>query len=69
MWATEIIWSALKNTISNKEQWIVGGDYNSSETFDKDWQDKHGIKFGIRSSGNKEILNRMHRLGFSRMPS
>lgn len=65
VWATEIIWSALKNTISNNEQWIVGGDYNSSETFDKEWQDKNGIKFGIRSSGNKEILDRMYEIGFT----
>lgn len=65
VWATEIIWSALKNTIANNESWIVGGDYNSSETFDKEWQDEHGIKFGIRSSGNKEILVRMNKLGFT----
>jgi len=65
VWATEIIWSALKNTISDNKSWIVGGDYNSSETFDKEWQDEHGIKFGIRSSGNKEILDRMNELGFT----
>lgn len=65
VWVTEIIWSALKNTISSNENWIVGGDYNSSETFDKDWQDKNRIKFGIRSSGNKEILDRMYELGFT----
>jgi exonuclease III len=64
VWATEIIWSALKNRISNDEQWIVGGDYNTSETFDKEWQDKNGIKFGLRSSGNKEILDRMYEIGF-----
>lgn len=65
VWATEIIWSALKNTIANNESWIVGGDYNSSETFDKEWQDEHGIRFGIRGSGNKEILSRMSDLGFT----
>lgn len=65
VWATEIIWSALKNTIKSDETWIVGGDYNSSETFDKEWQDRHGVKFGIRSSGNKEILDRMNKLGFT----
>src|SRR5690606_22160307 len=47
------------------EQWIVGGDYNSSETFDKEWQDEHGVKYGIRSSGNREIFNRMNALGFT----
>jgi exonuclease III len=65
VWATEIIWSALKHSISVNEQWIVGGDYNSSETFDKDWQDKNGKIFGIRSYGNKEILDRMQALGFT----
>ena len=64
VWGTEIIWSALKNTISNNEKWVVGGDYNISETFDKDWQDKNGMRFGIRSSGNKEILDRMCEMGF-----
>jgi len=39
VWVTEIIWSALKTIVSGKETWIVGGDYNSSETFDRDWQD------------------------------
>ena len=65
IWGTEIIWSALKNTISNNEQWVVGGDYNSSETLDREWQDKNGIKFRIRSSGNKEILDRMFDIGFT----
>ena len=65
VWPTEIIWSALKNTITNNEKWIVGGDYNISETFDKEWQDEHGMKFGIRSSGNKEILDRMRQIGFT----
>jgi len=63
VWPTEIIWSALKNTISNNEEWIVGGDYNISETFDKEWQDRNGVKFAIRSSGNKEILDRMYEVG------
>jgi exonuclease III len=64
VWATEIIWSALKNTVSNNEKWMVGGDYNSSETFDREWQDKNGVRFGLRSSGNKEILDRMENMGF-----
>lgn len=65
VWGTELIWSALKHTVSNNETWIVGGDYNSSETFDKDWQHKHGVRFGIRSSGNREIIDRMIELGFT----
>jgi exonuclease III len=65
VWATEIIWDALKNTVSSNEKWMVGGDYNSSETFDKQWQEKNAVKFGIRSSGNREILDRMHEIGFT----
>ncbi|MFH1544035.1 MAG: endonuclease/exonuclease/phosphatase family protein [Patescibacteria group bacterium] len=64
IWATEILWSALENTISEKEEWIVGGDYNSSETFDREYQIKHGLKGGIVSEGNKEIRDRMYELGF-----
>lgn len=65
IWGSEIIWSALKNVVSNNEAWVVGGDYNISETFDMEWQDKNGLKFGIRSSGNKEILDRMFEIGFT----
>lgn len=65
VWLIELIWSALKNSISINETWIVGGDYNTSETFDAKWQDKHGKRFGIRSFGNKEILDRMYALGFT----
>lgn len=65
VWATEIIWDALKNTVSNNEKWIVGGDYNSSETFDKEWQTRNRVRYAIRSSGNKEILDRMYEIGFT----
>lgn len=64
VWATEILWSALRNMVSKNEKWIVGGDYNSSETFDKEYQKKHGIKSGLVSGGNKEIRGRMYELGF-----
>jgi exonuclease III len=64
VWGTEIIWSALKNIVSNNENWVVGGDYNSSETLDITWQDKNNVRFGIRSHGNREILDRMYDLGF-----
>lgn len=63
VWATEIIWSALKNK-NPKKDWIVGGDYNSSETFDREYQIKHGLKGGLVSGGNKEIRDRMYALGF-----
>ncbi len=65
VWPTEIIWSALMTTVAKDEPWIVGGDYNISETFDKEWQDEHGIRFGLRGSGNREILDRMSELGFT----
>ncbi len=51
----EDIWAALADTISGNETWIVGGDYNSSETFDRDYQLEHRIVGGIVSSGNREI--------------
>jgi len=64
IWPTEIIWSALRKTVSNNERWIVGGDYNSSETFDADWQRKNGVRTGLVSHGNKEVRDRMYSLGF-----
>lgn len=54
LWATEILWSALKNANLTRMPWIVGGDLNSSETFDQTF-----------SSGNGEILQRMEALGFT----
>ena len=47
VWMTEIVWSALEHTVSADQTWIVGGDYNSSETFDKEWQDENGVKYGL----------------------
>ena len=64
IWGTEIIWSALKNTISNNERWIVGGDYNISETFDIKWQNENKKRFSVRSHGSREIIDRMYNLGF-----
>lgn len=54
LWVTEILWSALKNANLADVPWIVGGDFNSSETFDYTF-----------SSGNREILDRMEALGFT----
>jgi exonuclease III len=45
------------------QEWVIGGDFNSSETFDVEWQRRNNRKFGIRSSGNGETLERMSRLG------
>lgn len=54
LWVTEILWSALNKANLKGIPWIVGGDLNSSETFD--------LTF---SSGNREILDRMEALGFT----
>lgn len=57
VWVTELLWAALlDNCNSGQPPWIVGGDLNSSETFD------HMRGSGPR--GNQEILARMHDLGF-----
>ncbi len=56
LWCTEILWAALKNikTLKN-DLWIVAGDFNSSITFDYLW--KGG------PSGNQEIVERLFKLG------
>jgi exonuclease III len=65
IWASEIIWTALKSANLNNKPWIVGGDYNSSETFDRDYQlNNGGLTGGLISDGNKEIRDRMYALGF-----
>lgn len=65
VWATEILWSGLKKAELKNSNWIIGGDFNSSETFDKDWQIRNKVKYGLQSSGNKEILDRMENLGLT----
>ena len=65
VWGTEILWAALKEAEIKNTNWIIGGDFNSSETFDKEWQINNGKTYGLQSSGNKEILNRMKNLGLS----
>jgi exonuclease III len=58
VWVTELVWSALMFASPTAEdRWIVGGDLNSSETFDYMW------KGGPR--GNRDILDRMSNLGFN----
>jgi exonuclease III len=56
VWLTEILWAALLSENLKEHLWIVGGDLNSSVTFDTLW--KNGDR------GNQEIQNRMNRLGF-----
>ena len=58
VWCTEILWSALNKTMPfTTDQWIIGGDFNNSETFDYMW--KNG------PHGNKEFLDRMGYLGLT----
>jgi len=55
VWVTELLWSALKNAnLSSGKRWVVGGDFNTSETFDETF-----------SSGNAEVLERMNNLGLT----
>jgi exonuclease III len=45
--------------------WVVVGDFNSSETFDREWQNRNGKRFSVRRSGDGEMLRRMRGLGFT----
>jgi exonuclease III len=65
VWGTDVLWDALRNAAVMGAEWVVGGDFNSSETFDCEWQDTNDRRFGIRSSGNAATLERMRRLGFT----
>lgn len=58
VWCSDMLWSALKNIPSLKEEaWIVGGDFNSSVTFDYMWSGP--------PSGNQEIIDRFNALGLT----
>lgn len=59
IWCTEILWDLLCHMMPLRPcQWIVGGDFNSSESFD----------FGPGGDrGNREIMDRLARLGFKEM--
>lgn len=55
VWCTEILWSLLKASMKvDSTPWIVGGDFNSSETFDA-WH--------VGGRGNGEIIRRLNLLG------
>jgi len=57
VWATELLWASLKGMIVARDDlFVVGGDFNSSETFDTHW--------GKKPRGNREIIDRMYALGF-----
>lgn len=65
LWAADILWDALRNNAISGGNWVIGGDFNCSETFDYDWQTRNKKRFGIRSSGNAETLRRMRGLGLT----
>jgi hypothetical protein len=56
VWVTELLWAALLDTAVGEPPWIVGGDLNSSVTFDFVWG---------KPRGNQEIQDRMSALGFT----
>ena len=57
VWPTEILWASLRSMgIQPDERIVVGGDFNSSETFDTHW--------GGGPRGNLEFIERMNALGF-----
>ena len=64
IWMTELIQFALENYITKNKNWIVGGDYNSSESFDKDYKLKYGLYKGFSGSGNKQTRDDMYDIGF-----
>ena len=50
---TEILWSLLRNAnVAEDANWIVAGDFNSSEKFDFP-----------KNTGNREIMDRLNALG------
>jgi exonuclease III len=65
VWCADTLWAGLQKAITDSETWVVGGDFNSSETFDVEWQAKNNRVFGIRSSGNAKMLQRMRDLGLT----
>jgi endonuclease/exonuclease/phosphatase family metal-dependent hydrolase len=57
VWVADVLWASLQHQpLSPMEPWMVGGDFNLSETFDL-WPG------GPR--GNREYLDRMERLGLT----
>ena len=57
VWCTEILWSLLTHSMGRHSgPWLVGGDFNSSETFDA-WR--------TGGRGNRQIIERMNALGLT----
>ncbi len=58
VYVTEVLWKLLTDSMSSVGgSWIIGGDFNSSTTFDWMW--------GKKPRGNQEIIDRMNALGLS----
>ncbi len=58
VWVTELAWAALREIVTTTDPpLIVGGDLNSSETFDDLWPNG--------PHGNREVLERMRALGLT----
>lgn len=56
VWLADILWACLKHhSPTTTDVWMVGGDFNTSESFDG------APGFG----GNREYLDRMHDLGLA----
>ena len=55
IWGTELLWAGLSKAVSETDlPWIVGGDFNSSTTFDFP-----------KPRGNQEIIDRMKALNLT----
>jgi exonuclease III len=65
VWCSDTLWAGLQNTIADDEAWVVGGDFNNSETFDVEWQARNNRVFPIRSAGSAKMLQRMCGLGLT----
>lgn len=57
VWVTELLWASLLDAGTQQPPWIIGGDLNSSSTFDVLWPGG--------PHGNQEFFDRMTALGFS----
>ncbi|MBK9214642.1 MAG: hypothetical protein IPM59_03445 [Chloracidobacterium sp.] len=58
IWGTELLWATLRFHLpSSDTPWLVGGDLNSSPTFDTMWPGG--------PHGNQEVLDRMHALNLT----
>jgi len=54
LWLADLLWYALKCNINNNLNYIIGGDFNLSTTFDS---------WGKYPRGNQEYLDRMRDIG------